>query len=161
MDLIKKIMRSIKKIDESRTPKHPFELFGIEHGYGWLGLTLPIIEEVRRYNIKNPENEIKIDQIKEKYGSLRIYLSHEPDYLEAMICKAEHESEYICEICGARGKNEEINGWYMTLCDEHRKAKIESEGDRELADKLYKDMLDIRNYGWTIHGENDESPKEE
>ena len=145
---INKIMKAISKIENSRTPLHPFELFGIEHGYGWYGLTLPIIEEIRLYNKKYPKDKIRIDQIKEKFGGLRIYTSWEPDYLKAMILKAGHESEHICEICGARGKNEEINGWYMTLCDEHREAKLEANYDHELEDRLYKEMLNIENNGW-------------
>jgi len=157
MDFVKKVRSALNKIEDNRTPKHPFELFGIEHCNGWYGLTLPIIEEVRRYNELHPDNEICIDQIKEKFGTLRIYLSHVPNYLKKMICKAEYESGYICEICGARGSNEEINGWYMTLCDEHRKAKLEAEGDHELEDKLYKNMLNIENYGWKTCGSNDES----
>jgi len=164
MDFTKKVRIALNKIEESRTPKHPFELFGIEHCYGWYGLTLPIIEEVRKYNELHPDNEIHIDQIKEKFGTLRIYLSHEPDYLHKMICKAGHESGYICEICGARGSNKEINGWYMTLCDEHRKAKLEAKGDHELENKLYKNMLNIENYGWKTYGskaENNEDSKEE
>jgi len=121
MDLFKRVRKVIKKIEESNTPKDPFSLFGIEHGYGWYGLTLPIIEEIRLYNTANPDKQIHIDQIKEKFGSLRIYVSGKPDYLDAMIRKAEYESNYICEICGARGNNEEIDGWYCTLCDDHKK----------------------------------------
>ena len=37
-----------------------------------------------------------------------------------------------------------MNGWYMTLCDEHRKAKIEANYDSELEDKLYKDFIFIQ-----------------
>ena len=149
MELEKKVKRAIKKIENNKTPLHPFELFGIEHGYGWYGLTLPIIEEIRCYNEKNKKNKIRIDQIKEKFGKLRIYTSGgNHDYLNAMILKAGYESGYICEICGARGKNKEIDGWYMTLCDEHRKAKLKANGDRELEDRLYNEMLDIENYGW-------------
>ena len=52
----------------------------------------------------------------------------------------------------------------MTLCDEHRKAKLEAKGDHELEDKLYKNMLNIENYGWKTYGskaENNEDSKEE
>lgn len=160
MEFEERVIKAIEKIENSKKPLHPFELFEIEHGYGWMGLTLPIIEEVRLYNIKNPDNMIQINQIKEKYGSLRIYLSREPDYLEKIILKAEHESEHICEFCGARGKNKKINGWVLTLCEEHRKAKIEANHDRELEDNLYKDSLDIRNYGWETNNENLTGKKE-
>jgi len=160
-DISKKVKSAIEKIESNDKPLNPFELFGMEHGYGWMGLTLPILEEVRLYNIKNPDNMIKINQIKEKFGTLRIYLSSEPDYLEKMICKAEHESGKTCEICGAKGTNEAINGWYKTLCDEHRKAKIEADFDSELADKLYKESLDIRNYGWTTGNSEGQTEEEE
>ena len=160
-DLPKKVKSAIEKIESIDKPLHPFELFGMEHGYGWMGLTLPILKEVRLYNIKNPDNMIKIDQIKEKFGSLRIYLSGEPEYLYKMICKAEYENGKTCEICGAKGTNEAINGWYTTLCDEHRKAKIEANFDNELEDKLYKESLDIRNYGWTTGNSKEKSEEEE
>jgi len=147
-DFANKVISAVEKIQENDKPLKPFKLFGIEHYYGWYRLTLPVIEEVRLYNNCNPDNQIRIEQIKEKFGSLRIYISGGPDYIEAMIAKAEYESKHTCEICGARGKTERINDWYWTLCEEHKKAKQEANYDSELEDKLYKKMLDIKNYGW-------------
>ena len=129
MELEERILTAIGKIENSTTPMHPFELFGIEHGYGWDGLTLPIIEEIRRYNEKNPDNKIYINQIKEKWGRLEIYISESVDYLDKMILKAGNESKHICELCGARGRLLKINDWYMTLCEEHIKAKQEVKGN--------------------------------
>jgi len=151
MEIEEKILKAIEKIENNDAPKHPFELFGIEHGYGWYGLTLPIIEEIRRYNEKYPDSKIYINQIKEKWGRLEIYTSGEPDYLHKMILKAGYESERTCEICGAKGKCTKINGWYMTLCGEHLKAKQEAKGNRKLEDKLYKKLLNIENYGWKVY----------
>ena len=147
MELEEKILGAIKKIENSAEPMHPFELFGIEHGYGWYGLTLPIVEEIRRYNEQNPDGKISITQIKQKWGRLEIYTSAIPDYLDKMILKAGYESTHICEICGARGKTQEINEWYWTLCEEHAKARKEAGRDRELGERLYREMLDIENYG--------------
>jgi hypothetical protein len=158
MELVEKIKRAIELIENSRTPLHPFELFGIEHMNGWYGLTLPIIEEIRRYNEKNPGNKISIDQIKEKWGRLEIYTTGAPDYIEAMILKAGKESEHICEMCGARGSNDEINGWVWTLCKEHAKAKKEAGCDEELLNSLYIKYLDIRNYGWVTNTPEEDSP---
>lgn len=92
--------------------------FGI--GLGWTGLLLPIIKEICKYNKEN-NGDIEISQIKEKYGTLRIYLSYTPDYISEMIEKAEEESSHICEECGARGETQEVSGWLKTLCDEHFK----------------------------------------
>ena len=161
MELAEKVIKAIEKIENSDKPLHPFELFGIEHGYGWMGLTLPIIEEVRLYNENNSDYMIQITQIKEKFGGLRIYLSSMPDYLRKMICKAEHESMRICEFCGARGKTGKINGWVWTLCAEHRKAKIKANRDNKLEDRLYKEMLDIKNYGWTTSSSTEETQEGE
>jgi len=159
-DLINDVKKAFEIIESSDTPKHPFELFGIEHYFGWYGLTLPIIEEIRKYNVKHPKNEIKINQIKEKFGGLRFYVSSAPDYIHNMILKAEHESKHICEKCGARGSTENINGWIWTLCDEHKKAKKEANRDQELEERLYKNMLNIENYGWTSCNSNKEEEKE-
>jgi len=117
--------------DESKTEnkkitvKSPWELFGIDVGYGWYGLVLPIIKEINRYNEENPDDELIISQVKEKWGQLVIYTawsSDDTEYIEKMIERAEHESQYICEVCGARGQLREVNGWYMTLCKRHREA---------------------------------------
>jgi len=110
-----KILKALNMIESSGAPKHPFELFGIEHGYGWFGLTLPIIEEIRRYNEKNPDNKISINQIKEKWGRLEIYTSGGTDYLFKMILKVGYESERTCEICGAKGKLFDMNGCVLPV----------------------------------------------
>jgi hypothetical protein len=158
MELEEKIKRALERIENSSTPLHPFELFGIEHMYGWYGLTLPIIEEIRRYNKENPGNKISISQIKEKWGCLEIYTSGAPDYIKAMIMKAGKESLHICEICGARGSQAKINGWVWTLCEEHARAKKEAGYDEDLFDRLYKKNLDIRNYGWVANTPEEDNP---
>jgi len=151
MEFEDKVMNTVDQIENNARLKHPFELFGIEHGYGWYGLTLPIIEEIRKYNIKHPNNEISITQIKEKMGHLEIYTSPITDDLHKMILKAGFESEHICEICGARGKLTKIKGWYKTLCKDHYEAKRKSQGDSKLEDRIYKNLLNIEDYGWKVH----------
>ncbi|UYQ73457.1 hypothetical protein OF122_06795 [Pelagibacterium flavum] len=60
-------------------------------------------------------------QVKEKYGTLRIYYEAEPDVvdgLDRIIEAAEHLSGHICEKCGAPGELRP-GGYVRTLCDEH------------------------------------------
>jgi len=159
-DLIETITKAIKKIEESDEPKHPFELCGIDHYHGWYGLTLPIIEEIRLYNNINPFNKIKITQIKEKFGTLNIYVSKAPEYIHKMILKAGQESRYICEKCGARGKTVKIKDWYWTLCEEHRKAKEDANHDDRLEHKIYKNIMKDKNYDWTEDDEKESEEKE-
>ena len=85
------------------------ELFGIECEKGWESLYGPLIKLCN-------ENNIKITQIKEKYGGLRFYVLGAPDWLWDKIDEAEKKSFTICELCGAPG---ELRGaiWYMTRCD--------------------------------------------
>lgn len=58
----------------------------------------------------------KASQVKEKYGSLRMYMDYETEEMSAVIRLAEHDSAKTCEECGepgeVRGK-----GWLMCRCD--------------------------------------------
>ena len=59
---------------------------------------------------------VKFDQVKEKYGGLRLYFSGGDSYIEGIIDMAEEYSYKICEVCGNKGKpNKE--GWITTLCE--------------------------------------------
>lgn len=59
-------------------------------------------------------------QCKEKFGSLRVYMSKSSDKIEALIAEAEAESRRTCEVCGGPGK---LTGkhWVKTACEEHAK----------------------------------------
>jgi len=61
-------------------------------------------------------------QIKEKYGTLRFYLSTETDEMSDAIEEADEKSETICEVCGKEGKLYDT-GWYVVRCDKHKKGK--------------------------------------
>lgn len=61
-------------------------------------------------------------QIKEKYGSLRFYMSCETDAMTLAISEAEDLSAVTCELCGELGELRE--GKFMhTLCDKCEAAK--------------------------------------
>jgi hypothetical protein len=62
---------------------------------------------------------VKFDQVKEKFGGLRIYHSGGDDYVDGLISMAESFSYKICESCGERGKPNK-GGWIVTLCDKCR-----------------------------------------
>jgi hypothetical protein len=118
-----------------------FDNIDIWHDFGWYGLTFPILDEIRRYNEKNPEKKIYIRQIKQKWGRLVIYTTERPEYLDKMILKAKYESQHICELCGAAGKLFDMNGCVKTVCDEHLKAWLQSIKYHKSQDQLYKKLL--------------------
>lgn len=101
--------------------------FGIECGSGWYDIINKLC-----YRIKNHEEHLKIkeiyfepvkfDQIKEKFGLLRIYFSGGDNYIKGLVNMAEDISETICENCGNKGKPNE-KGWIATLCENCRSKK--------------------------------------
>ena len=62
---------------------------------------------------------VKFDQVKEKYGTLRVYFSGGDEYVEGLVSMAEAVSAKTCEVCGNKGKSNR-GGWITTLCEEHR-----------------------------------------
>jgi hypothetical protein len=112
--------------------------WGIECNNGWYELLSSvcwrifqhennIADRVRIRNENNKENDqsdldyvpVKFDQIKEKFGGLRIYFSGGDDYVEGIIDMAEEYSYKVCEACGNSGKPNK-GGWISTLCDNCR-----------------------------------------
>jgi hypothetical protein len=63
----------------------------------------------------------KFDQVKEKYGGLRMYFSGGDDYVDGLVSMAEAMSYKICEICGNKGECNK-SGWFTTLCEGCRKS---------------------------------------
>lgn len=60
-------------------------------------------------------------QVKEKFGTLRFYMTWETEEMAKIIEEAERKSFETCEDCGKEGKLRR-GGWLMTLCDDcHRK----------------------------------------
>jgi len=64
----------------------------------------------------------RLIQIKEKYGTLCVYLAGSTMEMEDRILAAEEESATICEICGATGRLLEERPWMKTRCDRHAAA---------------------------------------
>jgi hypothetical protein len=64
---------------------------------------------------------VKFDQVKEKYGGLRMYFSGGDEYIEGLVSMAEAISYKTCEICGNKGECNK-SGWFITLCPTHRES---------------------------------------
>lgn len=94
---------------------------GCECEDGWFDLIYNCCKEIDElYKQRNKDSsEIKIYQIKEKYGALCIYLGNYIDGVSEIVNKYEDESVNICEICGQRGKVKINGSWLKTLCDKH------------------------------------------
>ena len=109
--------------------------WGCEHGDGWYDILSSLCFMIKQYedndrwktqynqkenpNYVSDYHPVKFDQIKEKYGGLRIYFSGGDEYIEGLVSMAESFSYQICEICGQRGKPTK-GGWISTLCESCR-----------------------------------------
>lgn len=123
--------------NKDKTPMQSPMCFGIEVGDGWYELLASVcwrisqheqnIEDSKRVFKDQPEKiqeeleyfPVKFDQVKEKFGGLRIYYSGGDDYIDGVTSMVEEYSYKVCEVCGNAGKPNK-GGWITTLCDNCR-----------------------------------------
>jgi hypothetical protein len=94
-----------------------------ECGAGWQDLLERACARIRAA-VQADGATFKFTQIKEKYGTARLYwegaLSPEADErVEEIIDLAEARSACTCEVCGAEGRLHCAGGWLMTRCAVH------------------------------------------
>lgn len=108
--------------------------FYFECGDGWeplLRITFekiePLIQKMAD-NVADKEFMPSVSQVKEKFGTLRIYMHFADDEIFEIINKAGIDSEYICEMCSKQGhlvgKGWHKN-WHSVRCDECFNREIE------------------------------------
>ena len=114
-ELEQKLVEKYPKLFSSK------QFWGFECGDGWYDLLDYLCGAIKEYTYDS--DELTVDQVKEKFGQLRFYLSREDDVLHGMISMAEYMSGQICETCGHRGKTRG-GSWVVTLCDLHHEERI-------------------------------------
>lgn len=104
-------------------PMRSLICFGLECGDGWEPILRDLFEEIRQilYEEGVPQGDYEIVQIKEKFGSLRVYdagvrTDAAAERIWDAISRAEDRSCKTCEFCGKPGR-ERNTGWIFTLCD--------------------------------------------
>ena len=115
--------RSLEVLHE-RYPRLVPKDFPWECGAGWLSILDRYFETVDALLPRNAS--FSLFQVKEKFGSLRIYTKTEgvdPITGYAMTnaeILAQARSEVMCETCGKPGRLRRTpEHWYWTACDEH------------------------------------------
>jgi len=114
--------------------RQAYSMFGIEVGDGWYKILERAGKKmeplIQAWVDKNPEAEYRpcVSQIKEKYGTMRFYMTCGTDEMFQVASDAEAESEGVCEKCGKPGEirstSNSWNGWLFTACDEHSEGKV-------------------------------------
>jgi len=74
--------------------------------------------------------QVVVDQVKEKFGTLRFYYHGGDEMIDGMVRMAESMSGLTCEECGKPGRTNN-NGWLRTLCEEHAKERGTFEEDED------------------------------
>lgn len=93
--------------------------WGVECGDGWFKLVDKVCSSLMRLAKITGNRPVSFSQVKEKYGTLRIYYDGAPDDLVDIILEwAEQCSRSICENCGECGKLYD-NGWVAVRCPVH------------------------------------------
>lgn len=141
--------------DSTKSPKETLMCFGCEHGNGWFDILdnlcgfITNLQESRSYLLAGKDGnhisfqcpDVIFSQIKEKYGTLRVYwhfgntnyeelaaqlkdtkeldahIRSYADTIEAAIDFCEYLSAKTCEVTGKPGKLYS-QGWCVTLCKE-------------------------------------------
>lgn len=113
-----------------------FTSYGIECGSGWYAIIhelLGLLDDVQQRTGK----AVWISQIKQKYGTLRLYFqapveSIEEDMLELV---AEYFSSNVCDVCGEPGAINPADDWLAVRCDEHRQGIDFDKAKNQVSDK--------------------------
>ena len=99
--------------------------WGFECSDGWYNILNQLMSQIQHHiDWKNRDTEVvqqvTLDQVKEKFGTLRVYYSGGDDYIRGLVSMAQAMSGSTCEVCGNAGKFRG-KGWFYTSCDEHAK----------------------------------------
>lgn len=92
----------------------------IECGDGWFEIINSMCSLIESYISNLPielRDQVFAEQIKQKFGSLRVYFSKNLSYIDGVIDMSEKQSLFICENCGLYGKITSSNGWFRVLCN--------------------------------------------
>ena len=97
--------------------------WGFECGDGWFQILNQLMGNIQHHlDWKNRDGEVvpqvTLDQVKEKFGTLRFYYTGGDDYIRGLVSMAESMSGVTCETCGNPGTSTR-GGWIKTVCKEH------------------------------------------
>ena len=94
--------------------------WGFDCGDGWFNILDQLMGNIQHHiDWKNKKEEVvaqvTLDQVKEKFGTLRFYYTGGDDVIDGMVRMAESMSGVTCEECSAPAKTHG-SGWICTIC---------------------------------------------
>lgn len=85
---------------------------------GWEQLIRDMLSEIA--SISDKRSAPEFTQIKEKFGTLRVYGYNINDDEQEILDRYTALSAETCMTCGAFGQMREKNRWLYVACDEHK-----------------------------------------
>jgi hypothetical protein len=93
--------------------QHKFASYGTcEYPDGWHDVMMELVSKL--------SDDCRISQIKEKFGTLRVYCDNSTNEDEALIAYAENVITDICDVCGKGPVTRRPGGWVSYACAEHQ-----------------------------------------
>lgn len=106
--------------------------YTLEHGLSSVGKGW---ESLVREAFEKKPSDVKIVQVKEKFGGLRIYVDIAPKEYHDFLHGLESRSFKICEWCGKPGSLDDSTYWILTLCDEDKELRKQGKNPRWVANE--------------------------
>lgn len=72
--------------------------------------------------------QVTLDQVKEKFGTLRFYYTGGDDYISGMVSLAESLSGVTCESCGSPSEVQNDGGWMRSICNSCEEKRLLKQG---------------------------------
>jgi hypothetical protein len=92
---------------------------------GWYSIVNNVCTVIDQHSKNKNKQQIKILQIKEKFGLITIYVQNADEYIQAIIDFAKIMSGDTCEYCGEQAEMNKLKtGWIKIIC---KKCKREIE----------------------------------
>jgi len=95
--------------------------WGFDHGDGWFWLIHNLCAAIQSHidNCHPQPTQVVVDQVKEKFGTLRFYISGGDNEVYGMVRFAEWLSGVTCEACGSTNPDtigRTTHNWFKTCC---------------------------------------------
>lgn len=112
---------------------------GIAVGEGWWPMIEVLCSIIQSHidHSKGKCPQVVVEQVKEKFGTLRFYYQGGDEFISGAVWLAESMSGSMCEDCGAPGKRTS-GGWIRTLCEMHI-----AEREALIAEQARKDGFEL------------------
>lgn len=91
----------------------------IDCGDGWFGLLDALCTRLQFHTDHGDGPQVRVVQVKEKFGTLRFYVDDADRFQRGMIDLAQALSARTCEVCGAPGQVNSRGGAFAARCLVH------------------------------------------